>query len=1281
MYHQTNEVAVPREWSAITPDQLQFWTAWSLFPERPVDVSCFRIEWRVDLDVAAFECALEALVAATDSLRLRFGMFGGQVLQTVDDEITAQLEIADFAMDPDPENAAIAWLDKTCEQPLDLRRRTYGTSLVRCGEDHWIWQLNQHHIASDQYSNWLLVDRLNRLYRHVLKTGQTPVPIYPSFPRFVEACPQPRLDRADTDNVADSDPLDICPVLERKKRKTVSGSTRMLRTDIQLDWQWTQDARHALGISAVGQDALFQKRMFEYTLSATVALCARLSGSAEVTVGVPNHNRYFAGSEDLTGLLMRVLPVQFNLENGMRMDDLRAHVADEARSILNKARNGERIAWRPYSVILNFLTTKLPDFAGAPTKEISKSRVADSVGLDMSVRVEIANPDEGIRISVDLNEDVARELGLEATAAAYVRSLDGLLKMPDTLLDCIPLAPNSAAQLARERVSASMTVPAPDYITFVDGFLARVQENPAAVALFDPIKSLTYSDLERQSRAVAVALRNKGIGQGDVVAICVPRSLNLVVAMLGVLRSGAAFSALETDLTDEWRASIVTTLRPALIIGDADAAQSGFPGGEVAEVETLISHEENLLDPLPRIQPGSPMYIMFSSGTTSTPKGIVVPHGSFARYLSWAHSVAGKERPWTWALASTASFEIAHRPFISLISGGAIAVYPTSGGIETWSLVDAITADQADFISLTPSQLSLLVRRKWAVKRLTALVVIGEKLSTELALCARDAFGPDVAIQNWYGPTETVMATAMHSFDPLTDKGVSVPVGRAAPDSTVNVLDAGLNLVPQGVLGEVFIGGNRMSLGYLNRPDLNKAAFVNDPFREGGKMFRTGDIGYFDAKGDLFIHGRSNDQIKFRGKRVDLAEIEMVVQRLPQVLNCAAIVSGAEDPRLICFYVAKSPISAAELHTEIAKYLSAPGAPSRFIALDRLPLTPNGKTDRRALEKAFRNAAEAPLTLQPDITKDFTETEAQLAEIWCGLLEIHTIGRFEGFFELGGDSLLVVRMLLETESRFDVQIPGSNLDQTTTIAELAALVDQLKTGPQKTLPSAPIVNLQPNAVPSTTDMNEVLRRFDMVTANWQGVRSGQHLPVFGFNLQGTLPPIFWCFNGVHEPVEMARELGQTHPVYALRSLNGIVSEKSLKIQLSDDVARLYADEIVRLQVQGPYFLGGNCQAGLIAEKTARILLARGLDVGQLCLLEHTPQRPYPGRLALFYGELSKSYNPFLKMAKPQHLWNHIHKHVSWDIVPGDHGQYFSLANLPHFIQKLRSRQTEAYRFD
>lgn len=1231
-----------------------------------------KVEWRLPLDTEAFERALDTLVAGTDSLRLVFGEADGEPWQLALPRVDTNLTVRDFSTESDPFQAANDWLDERSRHPLDLTSRCFDTALARLATDRWIWYLNQHHIATDFVSASLLVARLSEAYGRAREGDFDIAPRYPSFIEFLDN--HPTFGAAAAGPSPDGKKVGF----QRDSQPRLYGAERQAGNIV----------RHVVPLDGARLDeARSRGALFNTIATAFVAYVARASGRREITFGALSHNRYDKDAAQVAGLFVRILPLHVAIEDGWSLEDLNTAVRRERRAVFSAAKTGDAIPPRRYDLALNFVPDALPDFCGKPSREIPPPEILDASGRDLRLSVRAGADGDSLRLVFDFDRGVAEAAGGANVAADhFLRVLDQLLETPDAAIADVSLGGSREREAAVDAARKAAATPPPPHLSVVDAFLARAEEMPDAEALSAGDRSMSYAELEDASARVAAGLIQRGIGSGSTVGVLVPRSMNLIVALLGVMRSGAAFSAFEPWTPQE---------RARLILKDTDAPLI-LTSNEVADCQALWMSErvdiEDLLETpiaaesLPSIAPRSTAYVVYTSGTTGKPKGVMVPHESFARFLHWKHKVILGGRRVVFALATSITFDASLRCLTALWAGGSIRVVPEGDFVGGMGLMGALEEDVADAVMTTPSQLRLVVNQPWNTTRLRTLSVLGEPFPKTLAQEAARVFGPSVEIMNCYGPTEAVLASTFHPFDPARDApdsetggSESVPIGRPAPDVTAHILDPAMNPVPRGITGEVFIGGLRLSDGYLNQPDLTARKFVDDPFLPGGKLYRTGDLGRVDKDGNLVYRGRVDEQIKINGVRIEPGESERAVAAHPRVVACAVDKRGEEPGRLVGWYVANEDIAPGELRAAAGRHVYGALIPTLFQRVDELPLSANGKIDRRALPDP-----DSTLIVQTDSPRDLLPddpVERGIAAIWHRLLGLETVGPNDDFFDLGGDSLTAVHMVHMVEDHFRLKFDAGSLEQIATIARLAALIRRAQTrdgaiGDEPEL-SAPAASPDPETVGPETVDSEIVRRMRMLMAGWKGEAVDPDGLIYRANAAGERPPLIWCFNNQQEFEQMALRLGPDQPLYAMRSLQGVLPPGDDKYRSATLLAERYAKTLRAVLPDAPCAVGGNCQAARLAMHIARTLSDAGRMVVLLCLLERAPPTPYPGRVALFFGHESEKHNAFKEFAQPQIGWRRLYREVVWDVIPGRHGRYFQEPNIGPFCDRIAARLAEA----
>ncbi|MCX4830316.1 non-ribosomal peptide synthase/polyketide synthase [Streptomyces sp. NBC_01016] len=717
-----------------------------------------------------------------------------------------------------------------------------------------------------------------------------------------------------------------------------------------------------------------------------------LTGRDETLFGVTVAGRpaELPGAGDLVGLFINTVPLSVRLEAGERLGDLAVRLGREQSALLDHHHVALGDIQRAmgmgelFDTLLSFENYPL-DPAGITAcakdagLDLSDARVRDGSHFAISVVVE---PGERMRLRVRHQPQLVDEVTAQAAGAELLATLRAFVSAPE-----LPLG-----RLARQDTTELVDpAPAPSTdATLPALFAAQAARTPDAPAVLAGGESLTYRQLDRRSNALAAELVAHGAGPGRLVAVLLPRSVDLMVALLGVLKSGAAYVPVDPAYPAERIAVILEDSAPALAV----TTDPALAPADLATVRPTTA-EADAIGRTPR--PEDAAYVIFTSGSTGRPKGVVVEHRALGAYTARA-ATAYPDAAGTALAHTSVSFDLT-----------VTCLYPplvAGGQVHLAELPDAIGAARPTFLKGTPSHLRLLDTLPDEVSPTGTLVLGGEALRGEM-LTAWRAAHPDATVINAYGPTEAtvnVMEFRIEPGEPLADG--PVPIGRAFPYARVHLLDSGLRPVRPGARGELYLAGEGLARGYLGLPGQTSHRFVADPFGPAGsRMYRTGDLARRRPDGMIEYLGRVDDQVKVRGFRIELGEVEATAEAVPGVSRAAAAVRGTTaEPRLVGYLVAPGGVDTAEVEARMRAALPEYMVPAAFVVLDELPLTPNGKVDRAALPEPATTAGTAGRTASGAL-------EERLLGLFGQVLGREDVGVDDDFFALGGDSIMSIQLV------------------------------------------------------------------------------------------------------------------------------------------------------------------------------------------------------------------------------------------------------------------------------
>ncbi|MFW5428137.1 non-ribosomal peptide synthetase/type I polyketide synthase [Bacillus pumilus] len=571
--------------------------------------------------------------------------------------------------------------------------------------------------------------------------------------------------------------------------------------------------------------------------------------------------------------------------------------------------------------------------------------------------------------------------------------------------------------------------------TVIDLFEAQVERTPAAAAVEFGDTTVTYEQLNKRVNQLAHYLQNKGVKQEQRVGILAEHSIEMVIACLAILKAGGAYVPIDPEYPQERIEYLLEDSGVEWLLTHPIKGLTYAYHGEridITQPDLYTGPSDNLAEAITSDQTA---YCIYTSGTTGRPKGVLIHHLGLANYIDWAKQVYVRGETRHFALYTSLSFDLTVTSiFTPLISGNTIMIYHHEN--RQLLVEDIIKDNRVHVMKLTPSHLQFIKHLSFPDSQMKCFILGGEQLETSLAKSIQQSFPQPIEIVNEYGPTETVVGCMIHRYDQDFDQDVYVPIGKPAQHTDILLFDRHMNLMPEGTVGELYIGGKGVAKGYLNRPELTEERFVDHPFQPGEKIYKTGDAARILPNGLIQFLGRNDDQVKLRGYRIETGEIEFWLNEQPGMKAAAVVVKpdASGTPCLAAYVVTTARLDQAAMKQALADQLPDYMIPTHFVQLDDMPLTANGKLDKRALP-ALKQAQQ---TNKQAGAANLSDTEKVIQDIWKKVLGLDEVSVHDKFFDIGGHSLNLIHVNQQLAKQLNQSIPMVEMFRRPTIRELAA---------------------------------------------------------------------------------------------------------------------------------------------------------------------------------------------------------------------------------------------------
>jgi amino acid adenylation domain-containing protein len=1031
--------------------QQRLWFLNQLEPDSSQYNLPLRLHLEGELRVGLLEKSLVEIVRRHEALRTCFPVVDNQPVQVVSAPQALPLALTDLSHLADAASMVETIAQDEAQQRFDLAAGPlFRARLLRLAAAEHVLLLNMHHIVSDGWSSSIFIRELSALY-HAYTNG---------LPSPLAELPIQYADYA----VWQREWLQGAMLQEQLQywREQLQGAPPVLELPTDHPRPAVQSfrgARHAAlldhGVSEQLQELSRREgvTLFMSLLAAWQVLLARYSGQEEIVVGSPIAGRTRSETEGLIGCFVNTLVLRSDLSGDPSFAELLQRVKEVClgayghqelpfEKLVEELQPERSLSHNPLFQVMFLLhnaATELRDMGELRLQAHSVESTTAKFDLSLAV----AETREGFKCSLQYSTDLFDPLTITRMLGHFETMLRGIVAAPRQRLSQLPLL--TAAEQQRLLVEWNDTArPLPENKCIHQLFEKQVRLTPDAVAVSDEKKQLSYAELNGRANQLAHYLREQGVRADVLVGICLERSVEMVVSLLAVLKAGGAYVPLDPTYPEQ---------RLSYMLQDAGVRVllSGRTWRErvaVREGVQVLCREDwsaelasrSAANPGVELSATNLAYVIYTSGSTGVPKGVQIQHRSLSNFLHSLKTDLQITNADTLLAVTSLSFDIAGLElFLPLLVGAEIVLATTDMASNGALLIDKIESSDITIMQATPATWRLLVEAGWQSSKPLKKLCGGEALQPQLATELLDLPG---SLCNLYGPTETTIWSALYRVSHDDSSDALIPIGNPIANTQIYVLDKKLNPVGIGIPGELYIGGEGLARGYVNLPGPTAERFIPNPFSDGPgeRLYRTGDLVRHLPSGCIEFLGRMDHQVKVRGFRIELSEIECVLSSHPSVRACAVIAreDSPGDARLTA-YTAAIPgtvVTSGELRKYLGQKLPAYMVPSAFVTLDELPLTPNGKLDRKALPAPDGESWNSPRVF----VAPSTPLEQTVAAIWSQVLRVERVGLYDNFFEIGGHSLLATQVISRLREALQVELSLRVLFEHPTVASLVTLV-------------------------------------------------------------------------------------------------------------------------------------------------------------------------------------------------------------------------------------------------
>ncbi|MDZ8079259.1 MAG: amino acid adenylation domain-containing protein [Nostoc sp. DcaGUA01] len=1125
------------------------------------------------LNITALHQSLNEILKRHEIWRTTFKLINGQPVQDIARDLTWDLPIINLEhlSNQNWESEVKQLVAKEATKPFNLAKGLLvRATLLRLNEQEHVLLVTMHHIITDGWSCGVFLRELSTLYAAFSTNQPSPLPELPI--QYADFAIWQR-DRIQGEFLATklkywkqqlSGELPVLQLPADRPRPTVTTFA-----GAKQYFTFSTTLTNALKQLSQREDAT----LFMSLLAAFNILLYRYTDQEDILIGSPIANRNRAELEGILGLFVNTLVLRNNLSGNPSFRELLhrvrqvtldayAHQDLPFEMLVEKLQPERDLSRNPFYEVMFVLQntpTSVQEVSGLTLHTLE----FDSGTSQLDIFLSMFESQEGLTGCLEYNTDIFDATTISQFIKNYQTLLENIVANPEQhIYDLSLLTPVEEEQLLFKFNQSSAEY---KNLSLDQLFEQQVELTPDSIALIHQSEQLTYHQINYQANQLANYLQKQGVTKETLVAICLERSIDMVVGILGILKAGGAYIPLDPSYPVERLNFMLSDSQASILISHQ----------QILEKQSLCSpkivcldiHQDEIAQQSPEnliniSKPEHLAYIIYTSGSTGTPKGVLGTHRGTVNGLHWLWKTYPFTPEEVCCQKTAISFvDSVWEIFAPLLQGIPTVIISNATLLDTQLFIEALAHHKVSRIILVPSLLRLLLDNyHYLTQKLSQLkiwITSGEALSVKLAKNFQELM-PFAKLINLYGSSEVSANATYYDTSLLEDKVNTIPIGRPIQNTQVYVLNHNLQPTPVGVFGELYIGGDGLAKGYLHRPELTQEKFIDNPFIPTTKLYKTGDLVRYLNDGNLEYLGRHDEQVKIRGFRVELGEIAAAILQHPDVQESVVVVvnDAEENQRLIAYIVAQKQEVATELLPYLQQKLPSYMLPSAFVVLDALPLTPNRKVDKRSL----RTDEVIPISTTKTFIPARNFTELSLVKLWENLLNTSPIGVADNFFNLGGHSFLAVRLMAQIQDRFGHNLSLSTLFENPTIEKLAVIVSQ----PFRESSNSPVVAIN---------------------------SSDSKIPFFCVHGAG---------GGINHYINLSRRLGEDYPFYALEHNPDAEEPEIISVE---ETANYYLQEIRKIQPNGPYLLGGHCYGGILAFEMAQQLQRQGERVDLLVVID------------------------------------------------------------------------------